>query len=141
MSVKKPDTPMLPPKVNAKNEITLQVKRTFSGKAYIRVVPNLEWLKCSNDLMGIILLDAQRVLQFEGVGQLTNCWELELKAYPKKGNSLRILDYAYRVAPQTTYTYLQEAISVAESTIKSKRVKALTSTEITYPIYKERGNV
>ena len=141
MSVKKPDTPMLPPKVNAKNEITLQVKRTFSGKAYIRVVPNLEWLKCSNDLTGVILLNAQRVLQFEGVGRLTNCWELELKASAKNGNSLRILDYAKKVEPFLTYAYLYEAIHFAESTIKSKRVKALTSTEITYPTYKERGNV
>ena len=141
MSVKKPDIPMLPPKVNAKNEITLQVKRTFSGKAYIRVVPNLEWLKCSNDLTGVILLDAQRVLQFEGVGRLTNCWELELKASAKKGNSLRILDYAKKVEPFFTYAYLYEAIHFAESTVKRKRAESLTSTGTTYPTYKERGNV
>ena len=129
------------PRISAKRTITLQVKRTYSGASFFRVVPNTKWVKCPNDLSQVILLNAQRVLQFEGVGRLTNCWELELQASLKKGNTLLILDYAYRVAPQTTYTYLQEAISVAESTIKSKRVKALTSTEITYPIYKERGNV
>ena len=140
MPVKTPNTPTLPPKISAKNAITLQVKRTYSGKAYIRVVPNLEWVKCSNDLMGVILLDAQRVLQFEGVGRLTNCWELELKASTKKGNSLLILDYARKVAPSTTYAYLNEAIRLAESDIKRKRKEALTSNEVIYPTYKERGN-
>ena len=133
--------PSKPPSVSAKRTITLQVKRTYAGTSFIRVVPNLEWVKCPNDLVQVILVDASRVLPFEGVGRLTNCWEVVLNASLKKGNTKLILDYASKVAPSTAYAYLNEAIRLAESDIKRKRKEALTSNEVIYPTYKERGNV
>ena len=129
------------PSVSAKRNITLQVKRTYSGTSFIRVVPNLEWVKCPNDLTQVILVNASRVLPFEGVGRLTTCWELVLKASLKKGNTKLILDYASKVAPSTTYAYLLEVIALGESMVKNKRAKALTTDGTIYPTYKERGNV
>lgn len=134
-------SPKHTPSVSEKRTITLQVKRTYSGISFIRVVPNLEWVKCPNDLAQVILVNAQRVLQFDGVGRLTNCWELVLKASLKKGNTKLLLDYARKVAPSTTYAYLHEVIALGESAVKSKRAKALTTDGTIYPTYKERGNV
>ena len=133
--------PKQPPSVSAKRTITLQVKRTYSGASFIRVVPNLEWVKCPNDLAQVILVDASWVLPFEGVGRFTTCWEVVLNASLKKGNTKLILAYASKVAPSTAYAYLNEAIRLAESAIKRKRKEALTSNEVIYPTYKERGNV
>ena len=134
-------SPIHIPSVSAKRNITLQVKRTYSGTSFIRVVPNLEWVKCPNDLTQVILVNASRVLPFEGVGRLTTCWELVLKASLKKGNTKLILDYASKVAPSTTYAYLLEVIALGESVVKNKRAKALTTDGTIYPTYKERGNV
>ena len=137
-------SPVLPkrtPSVSAKRTITLQVKRTYSGASFIRVVPNLEWVKCPNDLVQVILVNASRVLPFEGVGRLTNCWEVTLPASLQKEETTSILDYASKVAPSTAYAYLNEAIRLAESDIKRKRKEALTSNEVIYPTYRERGNV
>ena len=141
MSVKKPDTPMLPPKVSVKNAITLQVKQTFSGKAYIRVVPNLEWVYCHNDLTPMLIPHAQRVLPFEGVSNLTTCWELPLIAKHTTVSTKAILDYASKVAPRQVYPYLYEAVSYAAEEIRDKKYRALASPANTYPTYKERGNV
>ena len=129
------------PSVSAKRNITLQVKRTYSGTSFIRVVPNLEWVKCPNDLTQVILVNASRVLPFEGIGRLTACWELVLKASPKKGNTKLILDYASKVEPSMAYAYLLEVIALGESVVKNKRAKALTTDGTIYPTYKERGNV
>ena len=134
-------SPKHTPSVSAKRTITLQVKRTYSGASFIRVVPNLEWVKCPNDLAQVILVNASRVLPFDGVGRLTNCWDVVLNASLKKGNTKLILDYSRKVAPSTAYAYLNEAIRLAESDIKRKRKEALTSNEVIYPTYKERGNV
>ena len=134
-------SPKRTPSVSAKRTITLQVKRTYSGASFIRVVPNLEWVKCPNDLVQVILVNASRVLPFEGVGRLTNCWEVTLPASLQKEETASLLDYARKVAPSTTYAYLNEAIRLAESDIKRKRKEALTSNEVIYPTYRERGNV
>ena len=137
-------SPVLPkhtPSVSAKRTITLQVKRTYSGTPFIRVVPNLEWVKCHNDLTQVILVNASRVLPFDGVGRLTNCWEVTLPASLQKEETASILDYARKLAPSTIYAYLREVIALGESTVKNKRANALTTDGTIYPTYKERVNV
>ena len=134
-------SPKHTPSVSVKRTITLQVKRTYSGTSFIRVVPNLEWVKCPNDLTQVILVNASRVLPFEGVGRLTTCWEVNLPISPQKGDTSSILIYARKVAPSTTYAYLREVIALGESAVKNKRAKALTTDGTIYPTYRERGNV
>lgn len=143
MSVKKPDTPMLPPKVNAKNAITLQVKQTFSGKAYIRVVPTMEWVTCPNEVTSSLLASAERVLPFDKVSNTTTCWELDLHIPRKRKREVLppLVGYANRVDPLGIGKYLTDLYKIAATTIKNKQDNALTSEPLTYPTYKERGNV
>ena len=119
--------------------LILQVKSTFSYKTSIRVVPDTAWLPCTRNLLQNLLLNAMRVLPFEGVGKTTNCWELELPIYRNKDSTVALLDYAKKIEAVEVHTYLTNAIALAEKEHKQKKQSALAGNPLTYHVFKERG--
>ena len=136
-------SPKHTPRISAKSTITLQVKRTYSGKSYVRAVPHTAWVTCPNEVTSSLLASAERVLPFDKVSNTTTCWELDLHIPRKRKREVLppLVSYANRVDPLGVGKYLTDWCKITATTIKNKQDTALTSEPLTYPIYKERGNV
>ena len=119
--------------------LILQVKSTFSYKTSIRVVSGTTWVPCTRNLLQNLLLNATRVLPFEGVGKTTDCWELELPIYRNKDSTVALLDYAKKVEAVEVHAYLTNAITIAEKEHKQKKQHSLAGNPLTYETFKERG--
>ena len=136
-------SPKHTPRISAKRTITLQIKRTYSGKSYVRAVPHTAWVTCPNEVTSSLLASAERVLSFDKVSNTTTCWELDLPIPRKRKREVLppLVGYANRVDPSGVGKYLTDLYKIAATTIKNKQDNALTYEPLTYPTYKERGNV
>lgn len=110
--------------------VTLEAKRTLSGRCYIRFIPHTKWIPCNGDLLAHIVIPlgkrAEIQHQQKPLAKTTDSWVQHIHV-----NTRTLLEFLLKVEAyggKSATNYVSQCVENYIAAHKAKRTKALTST-------------
>lgn len=110
--------------------VTVNAKRTLSGRCYIRFAPHTKWVSCSGDLLAYVIIPAGKrndtLYPLYRIAETTDSW-----GYPIPAKTTTLLDFLLKVEAyggKSATNYVSHCVENYIAAHKAKRTKALTSS-------------
>ena len=110
--------------------VTVEAKRTLSGRCYIRFIPHTTWIPCNSDLLAYVIIPAGKRWELpyakKPLAKTTDTWVQHIHV-----NTRTLLDFLIKVEAyggKSATTYVSQCVENYINAHKAKRTAALTST-------------
>ena len=110
--------------------VTVEAKRTLSGRCYIRFIPHTDWIPCNGDLLAYVIIPAGKRAEIQHqqkpLAETTDTWVQHIHV-----NTRTLLEFLLKVEAyggKSATNYVSHCVENYIAAHKSKRTKSLTST-------------
>ena len=110
--------------------VTVEAKRTLSGRCSIRFTPHTTWVHCNGDLLAYVIIPASKRAEIQHqqkpLAKTTDTWVQHIHV-----NTRTLLDFLLKVEAyggKGATTYVSQCVENYINAHKAKRTKSLTST-------------
>ena len=110
--------------------VTVEAKRTLSGRCSIRFIPHTTWVHCNGDLLAYVIIPAGKRAEIQHqqkpLAKTTDTWGYHIPA-----KTTALLDFLVKVEAyggKGATDYVSQCVENYINAHKAKRTKSLTST-------------
>lgn len=110
--------------------VTVEAKRTLSGRCYIRFIPHTNWIPCNGDLLAYVIIPAGKRAEIQHqqkpLAKTTDTWVQHIHV-----NTRTLLDFLLKVEAyggKSATNYVSHCVENYIAAHKAKRTKALTAS-------------
>ena len=110
--------------------VTVEAKRTLSGRCYIRFTPHTKWIPCNGDLLAYVIIPSSKRAEIQHqqkpLAKTTDTWVQHIPA--KTTTLLEFLLKVEAYGGKSATAYVSQCVENYINAHKAKRTKSLTST-------------